>query len=295
MIVIGRRHLTTVWCVALLGILVGCQSSPSERAAGSGTDVASLQATTGWVVSRVDAGGHMLNVNCRGGGSPAIVFENGLGDNLGTWFETGVAPAFPLVRTCAYDRVNTGTSDRVPTRHTGRDSVRELHKIMTVTATPAPRVLVGHSFGGLLAAMYAGTYPAAVTGLVLVDPSLPADVETYRLIPERERISAMAQEERNPERVDFFDTLRQAEVLVPKAVTIPVCVLASTRGGAVPPGWPAADVVAARKKALREFTAQFPRGELRFVDSGHYIQTEQPKLVIGAIQRILEIARDSSR
>jgi pimeloyl-ACP methyl ester carboxylesterase len=37
-----------------------------------------------------------------------------------------------------------------------------------------PYLLVGHSHGGLLAAMYAGSYPTDVAGLVLLDLPRPS-------------------------------------------------------------------------------------------------------------------------
>lgn len=78
---------------------------------------------------------------------------------------------------------------------------------------------------------------------------------------------------------------------MPRTAAIPVIVLAATNLGDLPPSWPAADMLAARKKALQEFVAQFPRGELRYVDSGHFIQTEHPELVISEIQQTLEAVR----
>jgi pimeloyl-ACP methyl ester carboxylesterase len=286
-----RNGSILVWCAALAAVLAGCQSGSSNPDVSGRAGAASTQANVVWDAQRVDVGGHKINITCKGSGSPTIVFENGLGENLGTWFQTGITNAFPSVRTCAYDRVNTGVSARVSARHTGEDSIRDLHTVLDVAAVPAPYLLVGHSFGGLLAAMYAGTHPAEVRGLVLIDPSLPSQAELNDLIPERERTAAMAADEQNTENVDFLDTLEQAKALVPNIPAIPVLVLAATSMGDLPSTWPAADMLAARKKALQDFTAALPRGELRYVDSGHFIQTEQPKLVISEIQRLLENVR----
>ncbi|WP_334623725.1 alpha/beta fold hydrolase [Micromonospora sp. CPCC 206061] len=256
-----------------------------------GAATGSVQATAVWVTERVDVGGHELNLLRRGTGSPTIVFENGLGGNLGPWFQTGVANGFSSVRTCAYDRVNTGASDRDPGRHTGEDSVRDLHTLLHVAAVPAPYLLVGHSFGGLLAVMYAGTHPAEVAGLVLLDPSLPTQAELFDLLPKRERAAEMADLEKNRENVDFFDTLEQAKALLPRVPDIPVLVLGATNLDDIPPPGPTEGFLAARKKALQEFTAALSRGELRYVASGHAIHSAEPKLVINEIQRVLEGVR----
>jgi pimeloyl-ACP methyl ester carboxylesterase len=273
-----------VWCTVLVVVLAGCRTGPSHPNTAATVGTASVQATTGRIATRVDIGGHNLNLNCKGAGSPTIVFENGLGSNLAAWFQTGIADAFPSVRTCAYDRVNAGTSDRVLMRHTGQDSVRDLHTLLGVAAVPGPYLLVGHSFGGLLVAMYAGTYPTEVQGLVMIDPSLPTLAE-YEPIPEPERSAGMAAQEQNPENLDYWDTLPQADALVPKIPDIPVLVLAATSLG-----YPPAEL-GARKKALQDFIARLPRGELRYVDSGHFIHSEQPKLVISEIQEMLDNVR----
>src|SRR5579859_5973787 len=51
----------------------------------------------------VDIGGRRLNLYCTGEGSPTIILEAGLGDDLTTW--RYVQPALARrTRVCAYDR-----------------------------------------------------------------------------------------------------------------------------------------------------------------------------------------------
>jgi hypothetical protein len=163
-IMTGRRRPRLVWCAVLVAVLAGCQPGRSDPDTAGTAGSPSAPATPGWVTARADVGGYELSFQCKGAGSPTIVFESGLGGSLGVWFQSGIANAFPSVRTCGYNRVNTGTSDRVPARHTGKDSVRDLHTLLGVAAVPGPYLLVGHSFGGLLGAMYAGTTPPRCGG-----------------------------------------------------------------------------------------------------------------------------------
>jgi pimeloyl-ACP methyl ester carboxylesterase len=125
--------------------------------------------------------------------------------------------------------VNVGRSDSDPGRHTGADSVRDLHALLEVAGVPGPYLLVGFSFGGLLAVMYAGTYPDQVMGLLSLDGSLPTDDKVDQLIPAGERDQVMAEQEANRERVEFYRTVDQAKALVAKVPDVPVTYMAARR------------------------------------------------------------------
>ena len=50
-----------------------------------------------------------------------------------------------------------------------RDIVRDLRALLRAAGVPGPYVLVGHSFGGMIARLYATTYPRRIAGLVSID------------------------------------------------------------------------------------------------------------------------------
>jgi pimeloyl-ACP methyl ester carboxylesterase len=74
---------------------------------------------------------------------------------------------------CSYDRVGAGQSDVDPQPRTCRDFAADLHAVLVAAGEVGPFVLVGHSFGGLVARVYADAYPQDLTGLVLVDSPHP--------------------------------------------------------------------------------------------------------------------------
>lgn len=121
----------------------------------------------------VDVGGYCLHIHSMGEGGPTVVFESALGGSSLSWalLRSDVAK---LTRACSYDRAGLGWSDADPMPRTPQRIVKELHTLLINARTTGPYVLVGHSFGGLTARLYAAQYPEEVVGMVLVDPAHPS-------------------------------------------------------------------------------------------------------------------------
>jgi pimeloyl-ACP methyl ester carboxylesterase len=122
----------------------------------------------------VDIGGRRLHLIESGEGSPTVIFESGIAASSLNW--TAVrAEVCRLTRTCAYDRAWLGWSDPAPALLMTSGLVFDLYSLLGAAQIPPPYVLVGHSFGGLLAHAYAAAYPDQVAGLVLIDPLSAGD------------------------------------------------------------------------------------------------------------------------
>jgi pimeloyl-ACP methyl ester carboxylesterase len=76
-------------------------------------------------------------------------------------------------RVCSYDRAGMGWSEAGPEPRDARQISSELHTLLKDGGTEGPYVLVGHSYGGLYAQMYAARHPDETAGVVLVDSSHP--------------------------------------------------------------------------------------------------------------------------
>jgi pimeloyl-ACP methyl ester carboxylesterase len=120
----------------------------------------------------VDVGTHSLHIDCVGRGSPTVILESGLGTMSADW--ANVQPEVSkTTRVCAYDRAGTGWSEPGSEPRDPRQIAHELHALLGNAGIDGPYVLVGQSFGGLYARMYASRYPNEVQGMVLVDASHP--------------------------------------------------------------------------------------------------------------------------
>jgi pimeloyl-ACP methyl ester carboxylesterase len=122
----------------------------------------------------VDVGGYRMHVLAEGQnkGNPTVVFIPG-----------AHSPGYALyhlhkalrqeTRSILFDRAGSGWSDPGPFPRRTLQEVEELRKALQAAGEPGPYVLVGHSYGGLLAVNYAFRHPDDVAGLVLLDATHP--------------------------------------------------------------------------------------------------------------------------
>lgn len=100
-------------------------------------------------------------------GDPVVVILTGAGDTARSWLPVQ-AMLSAEVRVISYERSGVGTSDPGSPR-TLAGMVGELDELLATLAPKDRVVLVGHSFGALVARVYARRAPDRVAGLVLLD------------------------------------------------------------------------------------------------------------------------------
>ncbi len=116
----------------------------------------------------IDVGGYRLHIHCVGEGSPTVVVDSGFDDTSLVW--RAIQPEVAkFTRICAYDRAGVGWSDAGPTPTHSRKMVEELHTLLKNAGVSDTYVLVGASFGGLNARVFANQFPDETVGMVLVD------------------------------------------------------------------------------------------------------------------------------
>lgn len=123
----------------------------------------------------VKANGHNFNVYLKGfenrkPNTPAIIFENGMGVDLGNW-NSIIEQISKFSPVLAYDRASVGKSEKVFQMPTVKVVAENLNAILYTLNIPPPYILVGHSMGGLYVRAYAGLFPEDVAGLVFIDPA----------------------------------------------------------------------------------------------------------------------------
>ena len=258
----------------------------------------------------VDVGGRNLSMSCRGSGAPTIVLETGLGAESAEWaaVEQGVEP---FARVFRYDRAGRGDSDRASHPRTAYDMVRDLHVLLRRAKIPGPYLLVGHSFGGLLARLFTYMHRSEVAGLILVDSLHEDQFEIFgpRFPPPSPNDPPGLQQTRTfwttgwrdpastTEGIDFPASIAQGRE-IESFGDLPLCVLTAgtfLNQSLIPLG---------RREPLQElwdemqtrFTRLSSNVQQVYVpSSGHFLQREQPQVVIDAIARMVASVRRSAK
>jgi pimeloyl-ACP methyl ester carboxylesterase len=114
----------------------------------------------------VDVGGRKLHCFTFGDGTPAVVLVSGFGTSQDNW--NPVIPVLAAQTTVVtFDRAGIGKSEIGDLPAHGEQSARDLHVLLGKLNVPGPCILVGHSYGGSVARLFASMYPDDVAGLIL--------------------------------------------------------------------------------------------------------------------------------
>ena len=183
----------------------------------------------------------------------------------------------------AYDRAGFGGSGVGPAELTPRQQVAQLDKVLTQLGTPTARILVGHSYGGLLAVLHAHMFAGKVRGLVLVDPMNPRFVRATgdfldSTVPHIEH-PATAKDSAVARLVSTFDQLAADPEASDSGLTMPVVIV--TAGDA---WWGKPDIDRAWRASHDAIAKGGPGRRLVVADgSNHDVPEKRPDTILDAV------------
>ena len=265
--------LLLVLTASTVGITSGQASTPELEREGTPSSLPIVEGL-------YDVGGHKLFMRCVGSGSPTIIYFHGYiweGDFGGANSAMSVPDLVSKkYRFCAYDRANLGRSDDVPGLLTGEDTVRDLHVMLDLAGIEPPFVLLGASFGGLLAYQYALMHPDQVSGMLLLDANFPDELTLESTYPLEERFTHDEWNE-GREKLDQLSVYEATMAMRGNEPAMPVTYLLAT-----PSTWPAGipaydDVI---HQAMADYVAAFSPGVIIEVPSEHWMENDVPDAIV---------------
>ena len=282
------------------------------------------------VAGLVDIGsGRKMYLACRGEGSPVVVLISGKGNGAADWSEIldpsdpvhqadydalawgkgtsqkSASAVFPAVsrftRVCAYDRPGVrldGPDQSTPVAqpHKADVAADDLHRLLIAAGERGPYVRVAHSYGGVVAALFARTWPDDVAGLVMVDVVTElirkaASPEAVAKWDEFNRASVPAA----PEAVLLADAFAKLDAKPPLR-ELPAVVLSADKPWQPPSDAKKTDQVAG--VSFDDWTASgvllakaLNAPHVTRTRSGHNIYAYSPQLVIDAISEVVHAVR----
>jgi pimeloyl-ACP methyl ester carboxylesterase len=251
----------------------------------------------------IDVGGLCLHFRVWQGTGLTVLLEAGGGVDSSYW---GALPADLAqkagVTVVSYDRAGFGMSDLPETPYDLLEEVGWLWRGLEQLGLAQDLILVGHSYGGWLIRLEASQHPAAVSGMVFVDPFTTefvdllgvAYLDTHPLTGKSPSLEAT-----HPEKMTKYERAQVRMVagsLGPKAEIM--------RKTTIPAGVPVR-VISSRKPFLpkpeeqrpwwlahQQLTASIPGAVLWVAErSDHRIPIHQPEIILEAVLEVIQLAK----
>jgi pimeloyl-ACP methyl ester carboxylesterase len=186
--------------------------------------------------------------------------------------------------TVTYDRASVGSSEPYPNRGEARPYsffAHQLNSLLMALDLAGPLVLVGHSFGCLIARVFAALWPERIRGLVLVEGSVPH----MSLWPGDD------DDLRDGDRPDaiHIDTAAGAPEVVPLRLRVPAVVMTRTPGRWNSP-IATKEVDHDWRRRHEDLAAELDATHIIALDGGHRLNADAPKLVALAVGEITQAA-----
>lgn len=239
-----------------------------------------------------DVGGHELYLTCRGSGSPTVLYLHG------AVFDPDVVPHRNALgirrhleehtRVCLYDRRNVGRSETVDAIQQPKDMVRDLENLLEAAQVDPPYVLLGASFGGTLAHVYAAEHPDDVVGLVMLDSMVPdmLDIERYWPVKD-ERFKSLHRDDMfsTPERISHWKVLKHGSRYAGDEPAVP---LTYALAGQDPWDQSGHDEWDARIMGIiHGYVDRWSPGRIVTLDTPHFMEVEVPEEIAGLVLDVI--------
>lgn len=243
----------------------------------------------------VEINGNKLEYEIAGEGPLHVLFDAGALTGMAGW--DAIWNDLPNnITAVRFSRLGEGRSEPCQGQRTDSQHVNEVDAIVSKLGIKQPFLYVGHSLGGATARNYASAHRGNLSGMLLVDPENPKDVDIIKEIDpvngpkEIEKIRLNDYEMGKGEWC-FLDAIWKKEKAkdFDDIGDIPVTLIATVMKQEASELIFFSDLGRKRWGEIqRDWVKTFPRG--KFVatnNSGHYIQQDEPELVLSELSQLI--------
>ena len=248
----------------------------------------------------VDVGGRKLHCCVYGSGSPTVVLVSALGAPQAYW--NPVIPDLAAKTTVVtYDRAGVGKSEINGLPAHGERSARDLHALLVTLAVPKPYLLVGHSFGGFVARLFASMYPEDMAGLILEETQHEDNLDEMRRILKGKDLETFDQvllpgfaAPENPrEEADYRHATREQLKKITPLPPMPFVILTVRGRAAAMRGMFSDGAIEAMARLDEELmgrlAASVPGGRQVMIEgTGHNVHVDRPEALIAPVREMIK-------
>ena len=230
----------------------------------------------------IDVGGHRLRTLVTGKeDGPVVVFECH-GEAPLEWWSRVHPEVARFARCVSYDHAGFHGSEPGPKPRDARRIARELRAALRSAELPPPYLLVGHSFGGPYARVFADLYRDETAGLVLVDPTQEEFIAWLgKKYPKFNRISREELESESEWGCAMASLAQARNAPLP---SVPVTLITASKTGGplrmrLVPNW---------VQSHKTWINALPHGRHIITErSTHSVPYEEPRLIVEVIRQML--------
>lgn len=250
----------------------------------------------------IEIQGKKQHVLTWGKGEPIVIFLNGGGSDLKD-FEIVQKVISEITKTFSYDKPGLGGSELIDSPRTLENVVSDLNELLKKEGiVDVPMIFVGHSMGGYVARYYLHRYPKNLVGLVLIDPGsefLQNELRRIQTKKENMTLDSLLESQIKLVPLGFQMEVRaypkHDSLLKTFSIKtdIPITLLESNK---VEVGDLMEEkIIELQKKYYREFKRNVPQTKIISTSkSGHFIQLDEPELVIDAIRDMITNVQENT-
>lgn len=241
----------------------------------------------------VNRGAYALNAEQIGTGPVTVVFESGFGQGKDIWKEV-IAALGAGYRSITYSRAGLGKSSSDGKPKDIDAHLVDLGAVIDNLASGQKVVLVGHSYGGLLATEFARRHAEQLRALVLVDPATMSQrhafkqADSTRILADDAALLGMLPPSMADDYRLLIAQLDAPGAQAPRAMPdLAVALLTATQVADEPFVFEETATGKALWKAQHAaLFSSFNRGTHRYFVTGHNIHREKPAAVAEMIKEI---------
>jgi pimeloyl-ACP methyl ester carboxylesterase len=252
----------------------------------------------------IDVGGRKLHACVYGSGLPVLVLVSAFETDQKNW--NPVVPDLAAKATVVtYDRAGVGKSELGDLPAHGEQSAKDLHVLLEKLAVPGPYILVGHSFGGFVARLFASMYPDDMAGLILEETQHEDNFSEMKKILkgkdlemfEQVLVPGFAAPENPKSERDYRDATREQLKTSQALPRMPFVVLTvRDRAYAMRPIFSEgalAELARLDEELMNRLAASLPGGKHVMIEgTGHYVHVDKPALLIAPVLEMIQALRE---